>query len=74
MPFSSPDTGGFAPGSVGHLFKKWLRAAGINRSGCCHFIRHSCATYMLEGGADLWEIQLQLVILDWTPRPFTSMF
>ena len=52
--------GRFATGSVGHLVKKWLRAAGITRHGGCHFLRHTCATHLLEGGADLRAIQRQL--------------
>ncbi len=50
----------FAIASVSCLVKKWLHAAGIRQTGCCHLFRHSCATAMLDGGADLRAIQVQL--------------
>ena len=52
--------GRFSLSSVGCLVKKWLLAAGIRQVGCCHLFRHSAATSMLDGGADLRAIQRQL--------------
>ncbi len=33
--------------------RDYLRAAGIEKRGSCHLLRHSVATLMLEGGADI---------------------
>lgn len=33
--------------------RAYLRHAGINKRGSCHLLRHSVATLMLEGGADI---------------------
>jgi integrase/recombinase XerD len=33
--------------------RSYLRQAGINKRGSCHLLRHSVATLMLEGGADI---------------------
>ena len=34
-----------------------LKAADIGKRGSCHLFRHSCATHMLENGADIRLIQ-----------------
>ena len=33
--------------------RTYLRQAGINKRGSCHLLRHSVATLLLEGGADI---------------------
>jgi integrase/recombinase XerD len=37
-----------------------LRAAGITKSGSCHVLRHSVATLMHDGGADIRDLQALL--------------
>lgn len=40
------------------IASRYLQAAGFN--GSCHVFRHTCATLMLEGGADVRYIQMLL--------------
>lgn len=37
-----------------------LKKAQIEKRGACHMFRHTCATLMLEGGADIRYIQQML--------------
>jgi len=38
----------------------YIKSAKLNKSGSCHLFRHSMATLMLEGGADIRYIQQML--------------
>ena len=42
------------------LVSAYVRASGIGKSGACHLFRHTMATLMLEGGADIRYIQQML--------------
>ncbi len=49
--------GPFNPDVVSRMVAAWLAKAGLKRRGCCHILRHTCATHMLENGADIRFIQ-----------------
>ena len=47
----------FNPDVLSRMVAGWLKQAGLKRRSCCHLLRHSCATHMLENGADIRFIQ-----------------
>lgn len=42
---------------LGEQVAAYVRAGGSGKRGSCHLFRHTCATLMLEGGADIRYIQ-----------------
>ena len=50
----------FHPNNLSALVRGYLVAAGITKRGSCHILRHTTATLMMEGGADLRSIQTLL--------------
>jgi integrase/recombinase XerD len=49
--------GPFNPDVLSRMAADFIRKAGIGRPGSCHLFRHTCATHLLEGGADIRFIQ-----------------
>ena len=47
----------FNPDVLSRKVAKYIKKADIGRQGSCHLFRHTCATHMLEGGADIRFIQ-----------------
>lgn len=45
------------PAYLGNWIKKLLRRCGIDKPGSCHLFRHTCATDMHRGGADIRYVQ-----------------
>ena len=48
------------PGHLTDQVSAYIEASGIGRKGSCHLFRHTMATLMLEGGADIRFIQAML--------------
>ena len=50
----------FTPNRLTQMVREYIKAADIGKQGSCHLLRHTCATLMLENGADTRFIQQQL--------------
>jgi integrase/recombinase XerD len=50
----------FTPNHLSWLARRYVRAADLSKTGACHIFRHTMATLMLEGGADIRYIQAML--------------
>jgi integrase/recombinase XerD len=50
----------FKPDQLTGIVTRYVKRAGITKSGACHMFRHTMATLMLEGGADIRFIQAML--------------
>jgi integrase/recombinase XerD len=47
----------FTPNRLTQLVRDYINGAELGKSGSCHLFRHTCATLMLENGADIRFIQ-----------------
>ena len=50
----------YLPEGLSKLARRYVQASGIGKQGSCHLFRHTMATLMLEGGADIRYIQQML--------------
>jgi integrase/recombinase XerD len=50
----------FEPNRLTQIVRQYVDAAELGKTGACHLFRHTCATLMLEGGADIRFIQAML--------------
>lgn len=58
--FVSIDGIGFSPDRLTQIARGYVIASGVPKQGACHLFRHTMATLMLEGGADIRYIQAML--------------
>ena len=50
----------FMPNAMTRLARIYVEKSGVGKKGACHLFRHTMATLMLEGGADIRFIQAML--------------
>ena len=45
---------------LGQVARRYVERSGVPKAGACHIFRHTMATLMLEGGADVRYVQAML--------------
>lgn len=58
--FLTMDGTGFSLDRLTQLVRDHVKASGVAKEGACHLFRHTLATVMLEGGADIRYVQAML--------------
>jgi integrase/recombinase XerD len=58
--FLTNDGHQITPDRLSRMARRYVEKAGIGKKGACHLFRHTMATLMLEGGADIRFIQQML--------------
>lgn len=58
--FLTPAGENLAPEYLTELVRRYVVLSGIGKEGACHLFRHTMATLMLEGGADVRNVQAML--------------
>lgn len=58
--FLTADGGPFTLDALTRLAAGYVKASAVPKTGACHLFRHTMATLMLEGGADIRYIQAML--------------
>jgi integrase/recombinase XerD len=58
--FLTLDGHGFSLDRLTQLARGYVQTSGVAKQGACHLFRHTMATLMLEGGADIRYIQAML--------------
>ncbi len=58
--FLTADGEAFSLDRLTQLASRYVKASGVPKAGACHLFRHTMATLMLEGGADIRYIQAML--------------
>jgi integrase/recombinase XerD len=58
--FLNPRGGALSRQALWSIVRKWARRAGLRRTVSPHTLRHSFASHLLEGGADLRSVQAML--------------